>query len=248
MSESFSDGATTPEATTQTTVEQQEKNYLEELVGEGKKFQSLEEGFAALAKKAEHADTFIETLKTEKQQLEQQYVEQTTKSKTVDEIVELLKPQNKPEPTHVEAPRKEDAPKGLTLEDVQKYLAEERQKTTAKQKAEQLWSRLSSEEVFGSATKAKEVVAKYINGDSAKKALVDQMAVYDPSGLELLLKTSVKQEDKVSFMETSSSEKNNENFIPNSGKLTWDIVKKVRKENPKLYNSKAFKQRMHSEL
>lgn len=248
MSESFSDGATTPEATTETNVEQQEKNYLEELVGDGKKFQSVEEGFAALAKKAEHADTFIETLKTEKQQLEQQFNEQTTKSRTVDEIVELLRPQETTSTVVSELPKSVETSKGLTLEDVQKYLEEERMKTSAKQKAKQLWTRLSSEDVFGSTQKAKEAVAKYIGGDTTKKALVDQMAMYDPSGLELLLKASVKPENEVSFMETSSSEKNSENFTPSSDKLTWDIVRKVRKENPKLYNSKAFKQRMHSEL
>jgi len=248
MSEGFSDGATTPEATVETKAEQAERKYLEELIGEGKKYKSLEEGFEALAKKAEHADNFIETLKSEKQQLEQQYQEQTTKTRTVDEIVELLRPQVKPEPTHVETPKKEDVSKGLTLEDVQKFLEEKEQRTTAKQKAEQLWNRLSSEEVFGSPAKAKEVVAKYINGDSAKKTLVDQMAMYDPSGLELLLKSSVSQESNVSFMDTSSSEKNSEIVTIGKNKLTWDIVNKVRKENPKLYMSKEFRERMYNEL
>jgi len=247
MSEGFSDGATTPDVTTETKVEQTERKYLEELIGEGKKYKSLEEGFEALAKKAEHADNFIETLKGEKQQLEQQYQEQTTKTRTVDEIVELLR-QPTPAPTKVEEPKKEDQPKGITLEDVQRFLEEKEQLSTAKQKADNLWARLSSEEVFGSAAKAKEVVAKYINGDSAKKTLVDQMAMYDPSGLELLLKSSVSQESNVSFMDTSSSEKNSEAVTIGKNKLTWDVVNKIRKENPKLYHSKEFRDRMYNEL
>lgn len=247
MSEGFSDGATTPEATVETKTEQAERKYLEELIGEGKKYKSLEEGFEALAKKAEHADNFIETLKSEKQQLEQQYQEQTTKTRTVDEIVELLR-QPTPTPIKVEEPKKEDQSKGITLEDVQRFLEEKEQLSTAKQKADNLWARLSSEEVFGSTAKAKEVVAKYINGDSAKKTLVDQMAMYDPSGLELLLKSSVSQENNVSFMDTSSSEKNSEVVTIGKNKLTWDIVNKIRKENPKLYHSKEFRNRMYNEL
>ena len=48
--------------------EQDDKDYLSEYVGEGKQFASIEEAAKALAKKAKHADAFIETLKNEKEE------------------------------------------------------------------------------------------------------------------------------------------------------------------------------------
>lgn len=248
MSDGFSDGVTTPaQSADDQSTEQTEKNYVEELVGEGKKFDSVEAAVNALAKKAEHADSFIETLKTEKQQLQEQYTEQTTKSRTVDEIIELLKP-NPPQQAPVQPEPKQEQTKGLTLEDVQNYLAQERTKTVQQEAANKLWTKLSSEDVFGSREKAEEVVTKYISNDPVRKALVDQMAVSDPTGLEMLLKSTVVKSEDVSFMDTGTDKTTEDQVFQPKGTLTWDAVRKVRKENPKLYNSKAFKNRMHNEL
>lgn len=250
MSDGFSDGVTPPDANGEQTSEptQTEKNYVEELVGDGKKFESIEDAVNALAKKAEHADNFIDTLKTEKQQLQEQFNEQTTKSRTVDEIIDLLKPaQPIPQEKPVEQGKAEQ-PKGLTLEDVQSYLKQEKLKTAQKEAADKLWDKLSSEDVFGSRENATKVVAQYIGSNPVRKALVDQMAVADPSGLEMLLKSTVKESENVSFMDTSTDKTTEEQVFKPQGTLTWDAVKRVKKENPKLYNSKAFKNRMHNEL
>lgn len=233
----FTDGVTTPV----TTQEPQTEDYLAQMVGEGKKYTSVEEAARALAKKAVNADSFIETLKTEKQQLESQYNELQTRNKSIDEIVQALR---KPEP-QTQTP----APEGtMSVDEIIAELEKRNdQKSAAQKRAEAIsatWTALSSEEVFGDTEKAKVAVATYINGDVNRKALVDQMALADPKGLITLLK---QNKEVVTFSENTSGKVTELGASP-TGKLTWDIAKKIRKDDPKLYHSKAFQNRMHTEL
>ena len=237
----FTDGVTAPEEQVSDSVETQD--YLAEMVGEGKKYTSVEEAAKALAKKAVNADNFIETLKTEKRQLEEQYNELQTRNKSIDEIVQALR---KPEPTKEPEPSN-----GEPQMSVDQIIAElekrNEEKSAAQKRAEAIqstWQALSSEEVFGDMEKAKVAVATYINGDANRKALVDQMALADPKGLITLLK---QNKEVVTFSENSSGKVVEPGSSP-TGKLTWDIAKKIRKEDPKLYHSKAFQNRMHTEL
>lgn len=234
----FTDGVTAPEQTTQG---DQTEDYLAQMVGEGKKYASVEEAAKALAKKAVNADSFIETLKTEKQQLESQYNELQTRNKSIDEIVQALR---KPEP-----PTQAAQPEGtMSVDEIIAELEKRNdQKSAAQKRAEAIqstWQALASEEVFGDAEKAKVAVATYINGDTNRKALVDQMALADPKGLITLLK---QNKDVITFSENNTGIVTEPGESP-TGKLTWDIVKRIRKEDPKLYNSKAFQNRMHQEL
>lgn len=233
----FTDGVTAPEQATQ---EAETEDYLAQMVGEGKKYTSVEEAARALAKKAVNADSFIETLKTEKQQLESQYNELQTRNKSIDEIVQALR---KPEP-QAQPPQEG----GMSVDEIIAELEKRNeQKSAAQKRAEAIqatWQALSSEEVFGDTEKAKVAVATYINGDANRKALVDQMALADPKGLITLLK---QNKEVVTFSENSSGKVVEPGASP-TGKLTWDIAKRIRKEDPKLYHSKAFQNRMHTEL
>lgn len=243
MSE-FTDGATTP--TEEPAGESTTEDYLAEMVGEGKKYGTVEDAAKALAKKAVNADTFIETLKTEKRQLEEQYQELQTRNKSIDEIVQALR---QPDPPKQEPPTpKEPEQDNMSVDQIIAELERRTQEKTAAQQREdaikKTWEALGSPEVFGDLDKAKTAVASYIGKDPNRKALVDQMAIADPQGLVALLK---QNREVVTFSENQTG-KATEPGMSNTGKLTWDAVRKIRKENPKLYNSKAFQQRMHTEL
>ena len=75
----------------------QDKDYLTELVGEGKKYKDATE----LAKAYANADQFIETLKSEKHTLEEEYNGFKLKAKTVEDVLSRL--DMKPEPKPVTA-------------------------------------------------------------------------------------------------------------------------------------------------
>lgn len=244
MSE-FTDGVTAPEEQPQENAEQSTtEDYLAEFVGEGKKYQSVEEAAKALAKKAVNADTFIETLKTEKQELETKYNELSTKNRSIDEIIQAIKtPESNLEqqtPVQQEPEMSVDA----IIAELEKRNQEKSEAEKRTERVRTTWERLGTEDVFGDMEKAKAAVATYIGDDTSKKALVDQLALVDPDGLITLLK---QNKQVVTFTEEHNA-RSSENTTPVTGKLTWDIVNKIRKDNPELYNSKAFKNRMHHEL
>jgi hypothetical protein len=134
---------------------------------------------------------------------------------------------------------------------VDEVIAEFEKRSQEKQKAEaqqnrikSTWEKLGSQEVFGDLEKAKIAVATYIGNDPNRKSLVDQMAIADPDGLITLLK---QNKAVVTFSEDHSTQSSETTTAP-TGKLTWEVAKQIRKDNPKLYHSKAFQNRMHTEL
>ena len=236
MSESFADGVTAPEPKDET----QTEDYLSNLVGEGKKYSSVEEAAQALAKKAVNADTFIETLKTEKQQLESQYNELQTRNRSIDEIVNALQT---PAPSQIPEPRTEEQPQVINVqEEVAKVLSERDKEQERQKRIADAWDKLSDS--FGGLDTAKTAVASYINGDETKKGLIDTLAISDPDALVKILKPASEQ---TTFSEPTSGVRTPA-ATGTMGRLTWEDVQRVRKEDPKLYNSKDFKQRMHNEL
>lgn len=215
-------------------------SYLADLVGEGKSYTTVEEAAEALAKKASHADKHIETLIAEKKAIELQYQEISTKTKSIDEVLAAINEQNIQEPV---VPKVEGtSTQQLTLDDVDAYFKQQGVAQEKKASISKSWERLASEGVFGSIDKAKQAVALYIKDNPARKALVDSMAVADPDGLIRILKPDVST---VTFTESHEGVKFE--GLP-SGKLTWAMADKVKKENSKLYYSPAFRKKMQEEL
>lgn len=243
MSEEFVDGVTAPEETQsqEQPVNDQEQDYLAEFVGEGKKYSTVEDAAKALAKKAVNSDQFIETLKSEKEELRRQYEESLTRSRTVEDILSAM--QEKPV---VEEPMQQDSKGPVSIDEVLAEIERRNQERVAKETKQKAladaWDKMS--ETFGGLDQAKIVVKDYIGNNEARKVLVNTMAVADPEGLVRLL--NAKKQD-TTFMDDMPSKTIDTTSAP-TGKLTWDIARQVKKDNPKLYNSRAFQQRMHTEL
>lgn len=81
---------------------------VDQLVGEGKKYQSVDE----LAKAYMNADEFLETLKAENRELK----EKATKVATIDEVMERINSQSKPADVVADQPAQSQ---GLTKEELQ---------------------------------------------------------------------------------------------------------------------------------
>ena len=237
MSE-FVEGATTPEknqgqtATTESTEEGTGSNdsALGKVVGEGQKFSDTEK----LAEAYQHADQRIEELKLEVGKLN------TEKAGVDDILAELRKQATTPVTASTETP-------GVTQEDIQKLVAtqvQELQDSSVKSdKIKQTWGML--DESFGDRGAASAAVSAYIADDPAKKDLVNTMAVTDPAGL---MKLIGKDPDKKTTTFTNNTGGTTNGELDLESKLTWEAAQLVRKKDPRLYYSHAFRKRMQEEL
>lgn len=221
-----------------------EARFIAENIGEGKKFASMEEAVKALAKKAVHADNFIETVKNEKRQLETVYnetvaklAEATTSGQKVDEILAALKAggQSSSTPTG----------QSLSQEDLNKMLEEtisKRDSERARKENEQRsWDLLAKE--YGDLDKAKEAIRQFAKGD---KAVIETIKILGSNNPEKLVEfVTAKKQTATQYTDGNQGAINIASLgIDNNG-LTWDVAKKLKKENPKEFWSTKFQAALH---
>jgi len=209
--------------------------FLSENVGEGKKYANEQEALTALAKKAIHADTFIETLKAEKHTLQESYDALKIKAATTEDIMSQLSSSSStptppdPEPTHASS---------LTKEDVVKLLEEEKNKWTyedeRKKKDKAVRAKLL--DTFKDEGAMQAALYNFVGEDEEKKRLVVELGHSDPDALVRLLKPEKKVE---TFTPTGTSQ--SRSFVPtaNTG-LTWSMAKEVKRKTPNKFNSLNF--------
>ena len=144
MTDVFSDPKP-EEQNSQSPEPQTAKDTLAQLVGEGKKFKTVED----LARGKLEADAFIETLKSEQMEMRQtlkEFEEQMQKMKTVGEVLSERKAQD----------QDGNQPNQITAEEIVKLVDERLTKQTTAQAA------------AANREKANAHILKYFNGDSAK--------------------------------------------------------------------------------
>lgn len=217
---------------------------LDALVGEGKKYANVQE----LAKAYMHSQDFIETLIAEKRELEGVTEETLARQNKIDDVLKLLRgePPADPQETIQSDPDKGDTPMAEDPSNEAPVVDEEQILTKVEARMQQKALRDQSYALLldacgGDVDLRKEVVTKYINGNDARKALVDNLAVTDPEGLVRLLQPKPKANPD----DGALPEGRKVGEEGDTGKLTWEQAKKIKKENPKLYYSPAFQNRMH---
>jgi hypothetical protein len=215
----------------------EEENYFEKIVGEGKTYSDPNK----LAKSKLDADRKIEEQKAEIVRLQ----EVAQKAKTTDEILQALQQKETPAETN------EQVPASLTPDDLEKWYQEREQKAqedariaaevqSIKRNQDKAWELLSSEEAFGSKEAAKRAMAQYMGDDETKVEIINQMGGRDPEALVTFLKAAVPKE-KVNFSSDDGTV-TPPNDYSKLGDLTWDKVKAMEKDNPKLRNDRKFQQ------
>jgi hypothetical protein len=205
-------------------------NPLTELVGDGKKYKTVEE----LAKAYKNADQFIETLKTEKRDVEAQYHETLAKSRSVEEILAAL---NESKTTIVEVPQTQ-APVDVHGE-VVKVLAERETAAKKKATADTTWGKLA--DLYGDLDKARVAVTEYVSGDPIKAKLVETLGSTNPD--EMVKFMSSMRKPIETFTDDGGGSKADPNGIPSA--LTWKLAKDIKKSNPRLFNSMKFQSALH---
>lgn len=204
-------------------------SYVAQLVGEGKKFKSVE----ALAFGKLKADELIETLLKEKQRLEQALSVQTFEK----EILPMTTPQNE-QPTNQPVQNiVEPTTKGTLDVDIQKLVMEAMQVANAQKQAEENWNKVN-----------KVLVQEF--GDSAEKAMSEKAASLNLS-LEDLKTLAVKSPEsfftlvnikpqnaqhKTSYDASAAFSKG----ADNAQKNIMDELENLRINNPEKYYSPSF--------
>lgn len=222
-----------------------EADVINEFVGEGKKYATQEEALRALAKKAKHADEFIETLKSEKQQVLNELNETRGKVQTAQELLELMR-NNEPAEEHSNSSSSEQTPT-LTREDLMRTMEGilQQRESAAKRKAQFEASMKTLAETFGSEKAARESIANFIKADPSNKVIVDTIGVSNPAKLAKLMKEELGEPEAFSPDRTTSVTTRFDKVVQG---LTWTKAKELKRSNPAMYNSVKFQRKVQEAI
>lgn len=207
------------------------KNYLEELVGDGRKFKTPEE----LAKGKYMSDVHISTLERINDELREDLLKTREQAVAAERLQELLnKLEQNADLTSRNTPSNEDKGPGVDLTQVESLVSSKLQemKLSEKQEANRQLVEAKLTERFGSNYKS--VLKDQAKALELTDDEVNQMASNKPN---LFLKTfGLDTEPKVERFQTPvRSEVRSSNFAPNVQKRTLSYYQNLRKENPQLY-------------
>jgi hypothetical protein len=203
-----------------------EKSYLEELVGEGKKYKDLE----ALARSRIFADEHIQNLETEQQTLRNDYIqlrEEYNKALNLQEVLDRL--QNFPGDQPPQIPTDDDR-KPLTMDQIESLLEQRDVKKRENENFREIQNKLK--ETYGSGYSQELRTLADSMGMSADE--VDAMARKNPKAFERLFISPSKQD---TFEGPPSSTRRSGTFAPQVTKRDWKYYENMRKTNKALYDS-----------
>lgn len=219
------------------------KNYLEELVGEGKKFKSPQD----LARGKAESDLYINTLTKRMDELRNDYValrqDYNSKAK-LEEVLDQLKTRQQSgndEPLVKDVDIKPE----LKSEDITKLIASEIQRTRAQEQEEINYKNVQAKlkERFGN---NREVLNQHLQELGLSEDFAKELARKHPT---VFMKTlgldQVPQQDDFSAPPRSSQRR--DTFAPKVQKRTWSYYQELKKSDPDLYNSKQMTVQMHKD-
>jgi hypothetical protein len=232
----------------------QEPDYLDMLVGDGKKYaddKNLAKGYANLQA---HTNTILD----EKTALQKENEVLKSTNKTVEDVLAAINgnPDGGGGNHDFDNHDQNNANQKLSKEDIVSLITgaldkrDEDKETRAEVdriKANQkvTWEKLS--EVYGDKEKAKAVVTMYVNNDNKKKELVQNLGSYDPTTLVEIIKVAVPSKgEQVDFGLGDLTKENTKETLPTpKGLFTYAEAEVVRKKNPVLYKTRDFQLRLH---
>lgn len=211
------------------------KNYLEELVGEDKKFKDVE----SLAKGKYQSDHYIETLTRSLDELREDYKklsEQYNSGPKLEELLDRLEKAQQPPTSRDNTPtsNEDTTPKydpatveSLISSKIQQYEQTKKESDNFKAVQDKVKER------FGS--NFKDVLKQKADALGLGDEDVNKLARTNPN---FFFKTFDVDETNVeNFQAPPRSDLNTGNFTPKGGqKRTWTYYQKLRRDNPMLYN------------
>jgi hypothetical protein len=214
------------------------KDYLQDLVGEGKKYSNVEEAAKALAKKAVHADALIDNLTRKQDELRSDYLREHEENRTrakLEDFINQMESRRQPS-VGIEPEAKGEAQ--IDLKTVEELFSRKFQETENQKRERENFSFVES--------KLKE---RY--GNNYAESLKDQIADLGMSPDEVNL--MAKKNPKILIKALGLEQKAQENLFPSpprntqrpegfkqqnmNEKRTWSYYQKLKETNPKSYYS-----------
>lgn len=212
------------------------KNYLEELVGEGKKYKDP----AALALSKVHADRLIEDLKRQNAEAQS---ELQTRNRLEELLTQATQQRNDPRPDPVDHNQnRNDVVNDLTPEKIESLISErltqhERNRSASEnvRAVKQELSKQFGDDMTGALTRAAREAG-------VTTEWLEQQAQVNP---KLVINLVQANQPKREAYLTPPSNALNPDLAPQSDERTWAYYQKVKSKDSKYYESKEVQAQMH---
>lgn len=208
------------------------KDYVEELVGENKKFKTV----ADLARGKQQSDVYIKTLETKMDELRSDYLKERENSQATANLQKLIDQYEQKLASSKEPPANEDEKAGYDPKEIETLVSNKikENELSKKQQENSNLVRTKLKERYGNS---------YV---SVLKAQADELGLTDED-VDALARKSPKaffktmeldepvQQDN--FQTPPRSDRRNDNFAPKGQtKRTWSYYQDMKKTNPTLYH------------
>jgi hypothetical protein len=222
------------------------KNYIEELVGEGKKFKSVED----LARGKFESDLYIKTLESRSDELRNDYLklrEENMAAASLRELVDqLTKERQQLASSDSTNNAKEDTKPAINPDELKSLVSNTVQEIELNKRQQENYKSVVAKltEHFGDNYQS--ALKKHIEELDLTEDDVNRMARTNPKVLFRTLgidRPTISQ----SFQSPPRSDRRSDNFISGSTKRTWSYYQKMKAENPKLYNDQKTTVQMHKD-
>ena len=219
------------EAPKQEPTPEQKEEYLNNLVGEDKKYKTADD----LAKAYHHANMHIDELKSDLD-------EYKGGKELLNEVLDEIRSSSTEESVETPAPPKATVEPRIQTDDVAKIVGEEfskrEQAATVANNVGVSMDKLR--ELYGSDTNVKVAVTKAINGDDNIKRVIDDLSKTSPDSMVKFI-TGIVPVEQDPQSNTPGVDASAAPPVAFEGDLTWAKCREIRKENPKLYSSPQFR-------
>lgn len=208
------------------------KNYVEELVGEGKKFKTIED----LARGKFESDMYIDHFKQRHDELRDDYKRLKSEYEAgpaLKELVDQLKnsQQSRNDDTHVE---KEDKSDTFDLTQIENLIQNKIASTKQQEREEQNFAMVQSRLMEQYGPQYQNALKQQITELGLTTDFVNDLARKHPKVLFRTLGLDGKTPSE-QFQAPPQSMVRSDPFTPNSPKRTWSYYEKMRKEKPAQY-------------
>lgn len=221
----------------------QNKNYLEELVGEGKKFKTNED----LARGKAEADLYIQTVNRRADELRQDYLklrDEANAQAKLQELIDRLENSNNRQPPQLPEDNLERQPT-FDPNKLDSLIEEKILKTEAARKATTNYNQVQTKlkEQFGNNYQS--ILQEQMNKLDLTIEDINSLARKSPTAFFNTLGLNQSQQESLLTPPRSSQ---STGFKPQSKeKRTWSYYENLRKANPKLYYDPKIANQMHDD-
>jgi len=224
----------------ETTTIDPNKNYLEELVGEGKKFKTAED----LARGKYEADTYIEIMKKRQDELRADYLKMRDEAMAKAKLEELIsKLDNKQ--SHVDEPKNEERVKPLDLNEIDTLFSNKLREHEVARKQQENLKLVKDKLIERFGNNYQSTVKQQIESLGITEEVFTQMAQNYP---QMVFKTLDIDKPRATE-QFPAPPRNSVQGLPQSGKKdrTWTYYQELKKTNPRLYYDPKIAKQMHDD-